>query len=102
MEELINRIITIEDLAKAITNEAYQNKKNMQREIDAEIEQYKKYLSEKEKKNLAEISDKAKLLAEEESATIGKKLQTAIDDIRLKYNSNKESWEEAVFQSIIQ
>ena len=101
MEELISRIITIEDYAKAITKDAYHSKTNMEKEIKEEIQKYKLSLQQKEQINQQEINQTAKLSSEKEIQQAKEKLKSVIEMIDKKYEVNKSDWEEVIFRSII-
>lgn len=101
VEELISRIITIEDYAKAITRDAYHSKTNMEKEIKEEIQKYKLSLKQKEQANQEEINQIAKLSSEKEIQQAQEKLKSVIEIIDKKYEVNKSDWEEVIFRSII-
>lgn len=101
VEELISRIITIEDYAKAITKDAYHSKTNMEKEIKEEIQKYKLSLQEKEQINQEKINQMTKLSSEKEIQEAQKKLKSALEMIDKKYEINKSDWEEVIFCSII-
>lgn len=102
MEELINRIITIEDLAKAITNKAYENRNKIQQDIETELEGYKVFLQKKEEKMLIEMTKSSEQFSKEQREQMGRKYQLILKEIDGKFQENKENWEESVFQSVIQ
>lgn len=101
MEELISKIITIEDYAKTITRDAYRNKTNMEKEIKEEIQEYKMSLQQKEQTNEQEINQIAKLTSQREIRQAQEKLKSIIEVIDKKYEVNKSDWEEVIFRSII-
>lgn len=101
MDEIIERIINIENDARELLKEAKEEKENLSKTIDLEIERLEKETNERATKKQKELKSFEDGKAEEKIAEINKMLKERLEKLSKIALLKKEEWIEDVVNSII-
>ena len=100
MEEIIAKIIEIEERARDIVKDAENAKKGLENELARETERLRHDIAERaEKKNeaLREYEDGE---ADKKIAQINAEAERVMQSLEAKFNENKDKWVEDIFDSV--
>ncbi len=101
MDEIIERIIKIENEAQELLKEAKAEKEGLSDTIDAEIERLKKETRERALKKQQELENFEDDEAEKQIGTINKKLEEGLEKLSRTAALNKEKWVRDLVCSVI-
>lgn len=101
MNEIITKLNEIEEKADAMLSDA----KNQKEQLAAKLERQKQLLDEKyaamEKEKMKQLKEQLKKAAQEEIAREKKETEQAIIQLAERFEKEKESMAEEIFQRII-
>lgn len=102
MDKLIEKILSIENRAQNLINEAKQEEKNIQDQLEDEIRQLEEDIIEKQNRKIRQLKDRelneARLVADKNNEDVNNKL----NDMENISNINMERWTNEVVTSIIE
>lgn len=102
MDELIEKIIQIENNAQEITRQAKDQKKHLPERIDEEIAQLKTRLSAEAEHRLQLVRQTEEENAQAELQALRTHMEQARATIEQKRAQNQAQWEDAIFRRITQ
>lgn len=100
MEEIIAKIIEIEERAREIVKDAESSKEGLEDELARETEQLRRNIAERaEKKNetLREYEDGE---TDKKIEQINAETERIMQSLEAKFDENKETWIEDIFDSV--
>ena len=101
MDEIIDRIIAIEDEAQRLIKDAKEEKANLGQVIEGEVESMHKDMEERIKKKQETLKDYEDEEVEKKISEINKKLSENMEKIDKKAAEKKESWIEDLVNNVI-
>ena len=101
MDEIIDRIIAIEDEAQRLIKDAKEEKANLSQVIEGEVESMHKDMEERIKQKQETLKDYEDEEVEKKISAINKKLSENMEKIDKKAAEKKESWIEDLVNNVI-
>lgn len=102
MDELIEKIIQIENNAQEITREAKDQQKHLPQRIDQEVAHLKEKLTAEAQHRLQLVEQAEKENADAELAQLRSHMEQAQAEIEQKRQQCQAQWEDDIFRRIIQ
>lgn len=101
MDEIIERIIKIENEAQELLKEAKEEKEKLSKTIDLEIKRLEKETKERTETKKTELKNFEDDEAEEKITAINKKLEESLEKLSKTALLKKEKWVEDLVNSVI-
>lgn len=101
MDEIIERIIKIENEAQELLKEAKEEKEKLSKTIDLEIKRLEKDTKERAETKKTELKNFEDDEAEEKITAINKKLEESLEKLSKTALLKKEKWVEDLVNSVI-
>ncbi len=101
MENLINRILEIDESAKKKLDDAYKKKSEILCDAEKQEEQIKEDVLRKVNGRVEKVEEFEKSNADEKLAELAKKTAEEIAVLDQSYNENHEKWEDEIYRNII-
>ena len=102
MEEIINKILKLEDRAQQIIADAEDDKEKLENEFDAKVNQLKADIENKEKRELSQKQNEERLKNEKRIGEINQKLQQQKQMLYKRSENEKGKWVSSIFEEIFQ
>ena len=101
MEEIIKRIIEIEDKAQKIMKDARSDRDGLDKRVEAKEERLKKQMSEAAERRCLKIRESERGRADEEIAQINARTKEQLSALEKTYSENKQKWVDDMVGHII-
>lgn len=101
MQDLINKIIEIENSAQEITRQAKQQQQSLPQQLDEEISSMRARLHKEAQGRLGRIEQTEKEAADKALSEVRSRFQAALNSIDAAKCSHQQQWEEEIFRQII-
>lgn len=101
MENVINRIIKIEERANEILSDTQRQKADLQNNIDKDIEVIRADIAEKVSQKYENIKAFEKEYADKKTEEISLAYKKAEDKLDALYESKKEEWINSIYNDIV-
>lgn len=99
--DIITAILEIDKHAKEKIEKAYDEKKRIAVETEAEKEKIRNELSERAENRIKEVEKVEKGLADEKLEEIRAQKEKSISELDMNYNENHEKWENDIYNAIV-
>lgn len=101
MDEILNRIISIEHKAQDIIEDAENQKRTMFENLKKECSKIKNNIMERQQRRIEIIKQTEQKFADEKMAEIDKSTQESIKKLDCVFNEKKEEWVQNIYNNII-
>ena len=101
MEEIIRRIIEIEDKAQEIVHDARDAEKNLDKRVEAEDKRLAKAIHEKAENRCRKMRETEQEQVSGKITLIKSRAQEQLKELEEKYDKNKEKWVDDMVRHII-
>ncbi|MDD6214583.1 MAG: hypothetical protein PUB42_05315 [Firmicutes bacterium] len=101
MEDMIAKILKVEDRAQEIVASAKRDQENLQKDLDKEIENLYSDIHNKEESKIKYLTDFENKESEKKLLEISENLKRQKKEIKEKYNANREAWISRIFENTV-
>ena len=101
MEDLIAKILKVEDRAQEIVASAKHDQENLQKDLDKEVENLHSDIHNKEEAKIKYLTDFENKESEKKLLEISENLDRQKKELEEKYNTNKEAWINRIFENTV-
>ena len=101
MENLINRILEIDEDAKKKLDNAYKKKSDILCDAEKQEDQIKEDVFKKVNGRVEKVEEFEKSNSDEKLAELAKKTEDEIAALDKTYNENHDKWEDEIYRNII-
>ena len=101
MEDIIRRIIEIEDKAQEIVNDARAAESNLGKRVEAEDKILAQKIREKAENRCRKLRESEQERINEKINDISKTTESRLAELQRKYSENKEKWVDDMVRHII-
>ena len=101
LEDIIRRIIEIEDKAQEIVNDARTTESNLEKRVEAEDKILAQKIREKAENRCRELRESEQKRINEKINEINKMAESRLAELQKKYSENKEKWVDDMVRHII-
>ena len=101
MEEIIRRIIEIEDKAQEIINDARAAESNLGKRVEAEDKVIAQKIREKAQNRCRKLRESEQERINEKINVINKTAENRLAELQKRYSENKEKWVDDMVRHII-
>lgn len=100
MEDIIKKILDVEDRAEQIIEDAEKDKSEMEKELDAKINQLRGDIECEKAKELSDYQKKENEKQESRIAEINESLEKQKVMLKDRYERLKDDWTDSIFKEI--
>jgi len=101
MDDILKRIIEIEDRAQSIVRDAKEHKRNFSEEIEIEAQKMKKDIEERAERKIRQIQIQEDEYKQKKLEEIKKETSEKLNKMNQLYEMNRDKWVDAVFEMIM-
>lgn len=101
MNELLKKIISIEEKAQQIIESAHDEKRDIEKQMEEESEHLEKDIVHKQEKKIKELQNLEFSAAEEEANKVHAHTKTQIEEMDKIANAHMEQWVEDLFKAVV-
>lgn len=101
MEEIIDRLIELENKAKKITNEAKQKEETLAAQIKTRQEQTEASINADYQKKIDEMKEREKCDEDQSLDEINQKKESQLQNLQNDFINHHLEWEDYLFNSVI-